>query len=167
MLKIPWSSLKSSPVIVQIENLFLVLKPKKASIVSSLFSFFNLILFYFTSLSSSFRWNNNIDKKFFLLFPQHNTTQHSQWNDEEEAKKEQILKRQKLEAYEQIKQQKKALELKTETEGENEKQKKDKKSESFFSKLTQTIINNLQVIVRNVHARYEDYTTDPKVCLFV
>jgi len=104
---------------------------------------------------------------YFHNTTQHNTTQHSQWNDEEEAKKAQILKRQKLEAYEQIKQQKKALELKTETEGGNEKQKKDKKSESFFSKLTQTIINNLQVIVRNVHVRYEDYTTDPKVCLFV
>jgi type II secretory ATPase GspE/PulE/Tfp pilus assembly ATPase PilB-like protein len=145
--------------------------------VSSLFSFFNFILFYFTSLSSSFRWNNNIDKKFFLLFPQHNThttthTQHNttQHNTHSGMKKKKpkrnkySSKKKKLEAYEQIKQQKKALELKTETDGENEKQKKDKKSESFFSKLTQTIINNLQVIVRNVHARYEDYTTDPKVC---
>ena len=99
---------------------------------------------------------------------QHNTTQHNTHSGmmKKKPKRNKYSSEKKLEAYEQIKQQKKALELKTETEGENEKQKKDKKSESFFSKLTQTIINNLQVIVRNVHARYEDYTTDPKVCLF-
>jgi hypothetical protein len=38
---------------------------------------------------------------------------------------------------------------------ENEK-KKDKKNDGFMSKLSETIINNIQIKIKNVHFRYED-----------
>jgi len=62
-------------------------------------------------------------------------------------KKDQTLKQQKLEAFEL---------LKAQRQKEEKIDKDEKKDDGFISKLTETVVNNLQVIIKSVHFRYED-----------
>lgn len=103
VLKIPWTNLKGKPVIAEVDDLFIVAKPKKAC----------------------------------------------KWDAKEEEERAQAVKQQKLAAYELSKMQ----------EGGGEE---EASQGGFFSAVTQTVINNIQVKVRNVHIRYEDDTTDPQ-----
>jgi vacuolar protein sorting-associated protein 13A/C len=86
--------------------------------------------------------------RFFIILKE-------KWNEKQEIQKDQVLKQQKLETYELLKAQKAKIE------------KEEKKSEDsgFIAKLTETVVNNLQVLIKNVHFRYED-TTDINVKIF-
>lgn len=98
-LKIPWTKMKSEPVLVEISNVFLVLKPKTESV----------------------------------------------YNEMAENYKENNIKQNELEKYE-LKKKKVKKEEVIITE----------KDPGFVSKLVETIVNNLQIKLNNVHIRYED-----------
>eukprot|EP00761_Pharyngomonas_kirbyi_P006243 gb/GECH01006249.1/.p1 GENE.gb/GECH01006249.1/~~gb/GECH01006249.1/.p1 ORF type:complete len:2936 (+),score=680.48 gb/GECH01006249.1/:1-8808(+) len=104
VLKIPWTNLKGKPVIAEIDDLFIVAKPKKSC----------------------------------------------EWDEKEEEERAQAVKQQKLASFELSKAQ--------QSDGKDEESKQG----GFFSAVTQTVINNIQVKIRNVHVRMEDDTTDPK-----
>lgn len=74
-----------------------------------------------------------------------------QWNENEESVRAQSAKNSKLEMYEILKQSKNQESQKDQT---NEKQQENS---GFFSSLTETIVNNIQIKIKNVHVRYEDY----------
>lgn len=42
----------------------------------------------------------------------------------------------------------------------------EENSGGYFSSYTSLIVNNLQIYIDRVHIRYEDATSNPKVCLF-
>jgi vacuolar protein sorting-associated protein 13A/C len=112
-LKIPWKALGSSSVVVEISDVYLLVRPKKDC----------------------------------------------QWNVKEELEKSNRLKQQKLDAFEFLKNEKKKdLEKKTGEEKQNDP--------GFMEKLTETIINNLQVKIENVHVRYEDVTNSKNPIVF-
>ena len=104
-LKIPWKALGSSSVVVEISDVYLLVRPKKDCI----------------------------------------------WDEKEEIEKQNKLKQNKLEAFELLKSEKKKSQ-------ENKKGEESKNDPGFMEKLTETIINNLQVKIENVHVRYEDVT---------
>jgi vacuolar protein sorting-associated protein 13A/C len=76
----------------------------------------------------------------------------SKWDANKENEKVQTSKQQKLEMYDLIK-------------AEEKKETQENHGESLFKKLTNTIINNIQVTVNNVHIRYEDVSV-PNVRFF-
>jgi vacuolar protein sorting-associated protein 13A/C len=87
---------------------------------------------------------------FIVVQPKKNV----RYNQQLEKEKELSTKKKKLENYESVRQlkstaKKASASMSTPT------------GESFLTRLTETIINNLQVNIRKVHVRYED-TTDPK-----
>eukprot|EP01080_Neovahlkampfia_damariscottae_P010721 gene10721-3341_t len=97
-LKIPVTSLQKNPVIVEISDIFIVLRPKK-----------------------------------FV-----------EWDMSKENEKTQTSKQQKLEMHDLLQKEK------------NENKKQNINNEGLIKKLTNTIINNVQVTIKNVHIRYED-----------
>jgi hypothetical protein len=76
----------------------------------------------------------------------------SKWDANKENEKVQTSKQQKLEMYDLIK-------------AEEKKETQENQGESLLKKLTNTIINNIQVTVNNVHIRYEDVSV-PNVSYF-
>lgn len=83
--------------------------------------------------------------------------------EEERIKQEQESKQKQLKSYETYKEAKKKKEKDAKKKEQQDKVKKPKvddekkkNSPSFVSKLTEKIVNNLQVRINNVHARYED-----------
>ena len=106
-LKIPWKSLGSSSVIVEVSDVYLLVRPKKCCV----------------------------------------------WNDQEEQAKQTLLKRQKLDAFDFIKDQQDQKKSKLEDSTSSDGKKPDP---GFLEKLTETVINNLQVRINNIHVRYED-----------
>eukprot|EP00761_Pharyngomonas_kirbyi_P013510 gb/GECH01013539.1/.p1 GENE.gb/GECH01013539.1/~~gb/GECH01013539.1/.p1 ORF type:complete len:3191 (+),score=691.51 gb/GECH01013539.1/:1-9573(+) len=110
LLKIPWSRLQSEPVIAEIDDVFVVLQPKKAT----------------------------------------------EWEEEREKERMIMSRKAELESFE-------ALNGKKQSKQESSQEQKDNESsDGFISQLTETIINNLQIVIRNVHVRYEDVVTDPE-----
>ncbi|XP_071956749.1 intermembrane lipid transfer protein VPS13A-like [Antedon mediterranea] len=99
---IPWTSLFSSPVIVNVEDVLLLVSPVTAR----------------------------------------------PYDEEKEKRLENAAKRKVLEQLERSK-----------TKPLNEKDEQE--SLSFTEKLTASIINNVQVFMKNVHVRYEDTVTNP------
>lgn len=79
------------------------------------------------------------------------------WNADIERQRFESMQKSKISSYET--QLKKELEEKQKEEEKSEKDDK-KKDDGFVSRLTETVINNLQVHIENVHIRYED-TSDP------
>jgi vacuolar protein sorting-associated protein 13A/C len=102
-------------VVVEISDIYIVLRPKK--LVEVTFLHFN-----------------------------------SKWDANKENEKVQTSKQQKLEMYDLIK-------------AEEKKETQENQGESLLKKLTNTIINNIQVTVNNVHIRYEDVSV-PNVSYF-
>ena len=47
--------------------------------------------------------------------------------------------------------------------GEEEGNKKESENDSFTSRLIETIVDNFQLYVDNVHIRYEDNISNPSV----
>lgn len=41
---------------------------------------------------------------------------------------------------------------------QNKKEETEKKDPGFLAKLTETVVNNVQIRVQNVHLRYEDFS---------
>lgn len=75
----------------------------------------------------------------------------AEYNEEEEDRRKQRLKMEKLDSAELLK-------------GRNQEglsQEEQKKSQSFTSSLVTKIIDNLQVTVKNIHVRYEDSISAP------
>ena len=88
-----------------------------------------------------------IEDVFLLAAPKED----SQYNEEEEAKRAQAVKMEKLENAELLKERN--------TEGMS--QEEQKKNQSFTESLVTTVIDNLQVSIKNIHIRYEDSIADP------
>ncbi|KAG4305942.1 hypothetical protein PORY_000852 [Pneumocystis oryctolagi] len=85
-----------------------------------------------------------IENVFLLAFPQDN----QEYNQEEEDRRIQNLKKEKLER----------AELLDQKIPRNDTQK----NQSFINSLITKIIDNLQIIVKNIHIRYEDVISDPE-----
>ncbi|KAL0477092.1 vacuolar protein sorting protein VPS13 [Acrasis kona] len=77
------------------------------------------------------------------------------WNNKVEEDRAKSMKKKKLENYEVVKALKDTTEEVT-----------DPKDAGFVSRLTETVVNNLQVRIKNVHIRYEDFTNKDKPILF-
>lgn len=105
-MKIPWTRIKSDPVICEISNVFIVLKPK-------------------TEVP---------------------------YNELAEKLKNHTVKMNDLEKYELMKKAEAEQRMK---EGKK-KEITSEKDPGFVAKLVETIINNLQIRLMNVHIRYED-----------
>ena len=89
----------------------------------------------------------NIEDVFLLAAPKEDEA----YNAEEEEKRAHAVKMEKLDSAELLKERN--------TEGMS--QEEQKKQQSFTAALTTTIIDNVQIQVKNVHIRYEDAISDP------
>ncbi|KAK3676016.1 Vacuolar protein sorting-associated protein 13 [Recurvomyces mirabilis] len=89
----------------------------------------------------------NIEDVFLLAAPKEDEA----YNAEEEEKRAHAVKMEKLDSAELLKERN--------TEGMS--QEEQKKQQSFTAALTTTIIDNVQIQVKNVHIRYEDAVSDP------
>lgn len=89
----------------------------------------------------------NIENVFLLAAPRED----ADYDAEEEEKRENNVKLEKLESAEMLK------ERNTEGMSKEEQQKQ----QSFTASLTTAIIDNLQITVKNIHVRYEDSLSDP------
>lgn len=102
VVKVPWAHLSSEPVIAEVEEVLLVLIPRKARV----------------------------------------------WNETLENERRQALKQQRLDAWEML-----------ESGMEDERKKAGGSiKNNLISKIINNAVNNIQIIVRNVHIRYEDDT---------
>jgi len=80
--------------------------------------------------------------------------------EQEQKRRKLFVKEKRLEAYENVKAQK--LRESAAKDANNA----TKSNDSFFSKLAEKIVNNVQIKIRNVHARYEDVeNADNKIIL--
>eukprot|EP01134_Creolimax_fragrantissima_P005907 CFRG5907T1 len=104
-MRIPWNSLKSSPVVITITGLYAVLKPRSET----------------------------------------------EYNEEADDERKQTLKIKRLEDFEK---------LKTYHNTPNQ-QSTDSKMDGFTASLLSTVLNNIQVIIKDVHFRYEDSSSMP------
>lgn len=111
---IPWNKLSSSPTVLELEDLYLVIRPRRENEV----------------------------------------------HPEDEKIRQLERKKRKLETYSLIEQQQSNLKQ----QQDQQQQQSQSYYSSYVSRLTQLIINNLQLRVHNVHIRYEDTFTDQKVC---
>lgn len=88
-----------------------------------------------------------IEDVFLLASPK----EEAQYNDEEEERRKQRIKMEKLDSAELLK----------ERSQEGLTQEEQKKSQSFTESLVTKIVDNLQVTVKNIHVRYEDSLSAP------
>ncbi|KAG5437684.1 hypothetical protein PCANB_000721 [Pneumocystis canis] len=93
-----------------------------------------------------------IENVFLLAFPKDN----QEYNQEEENKRIQNLKKEKLERHEYI------LEYIAELLDQRISRNDTQKNQSFINSLITKIVDNLQIIVKNIHIRYEDNLSDPE-----
>ncbi|GAB7364086.1 hypothetical protein MBLNU230_g4638t1 [Neophaeotheca triangularis] len=115
----------------------------------------NVVEGHISSLTLSIPWSNlrgkpvriSIEDVFLLAAPKED----EEYNAEEEEKRAHAVKMEKLDSAELLK------ERNTEGMSPEEQQK----NQSFTAALTTTIIDNVQVSVKNVHIRYEDAISDP------
>jgi vacuolar protein sorting-associated protein 13A/C len=115
----------------------------------------NVIEGHIGSLVLSIPWSNlrgkpvriNIEDLFLLAAPKAD----QEYNAEEEEKRAHAVKMEKLDSAELLK------ERNTEGMSKEEQQK----NQTFTAALTTTIIDNVQISVKNVHIRYEDALSDP------
>ncbi|KAK5174294.1 Vacuolar protein sorting-associated protein 13 [Saxophila tyrrhenica] len=115
----------------------------------------NVVEGHISSLTLTIPWSNlrgkpvriNIEDVFLLAAPKED----EEYNAEEEEKREHAVKMEKLDSAELLK------ERNTEGMSPEEQQKQ----QTFTAALTTTIIDNVQIQVKNVHIRYEDALSDP------
>jgi vacuolar protein sorting-associated protein 13A/C len=115
----------------------------------------NVIEGHIGSLVLSIPWSNlrgkpvriNIEDLFLLAAPKAD----QEYNAEEEEERAHAVKMEKLDSAELLK------ERNTEGMSKEEQQK----NQTFTAALTTTIIDNVQISVKNVHIRYEDALSDP------
>lgn len=115
----------------------------------------NVVEGHLGQLTMSIPWTNlrgkpvkiNIEDVFLLAAPKED----AEYNEEEEAKRTQAVKIEKLENAELLKERN--------TEGLS--QEEQKKSQSFTESLTTAIVDNLQVSIKRIHIRYEDSISAP------
>jgi vacuolar protein sorting-associated protein 13A/C len=88
-----------------------------------------------------------IEDVFLLASPK----EEARYNEEEEERRGQRLKMEKLESAELLK----------ERNQEGLSQEEQKKSQSFTQSLVTKIVDNIQVTVKNIHVRYEDSISAP------
>ncbi|MCJ1313085.1 hypothetical protein MMC25_006762 [Agyrium rufum] len=89
----------------------------------------------------------NIEDVFLLAAPKEET----EYDEEEERKRAHAVKMEKLENAELLKERN--------TEGMS--QEEQQKSQSFTDSLVTAVIDNLQVVIKNIHIRYEDSIAAP------
>ena len=89
----------------------------------------------------------NIEDVFLLAAPKED----AEYNDEEEKKRAHAVKMEKLENAELLK----------ERNSEGLSQEEQQKSQSFTDSLVTAIVDNLQVVIKNIHLRYEDSISAP------
>ena len=115
----------------------------------------NVVEGHLGQLTMSIPWTNlrgkpvrvNIEDVFLLAAPKEDT----EYNEEEEAKRANDVKLEKLENAELLKSRN--------TEGLSEEEQQ--KSQSFTESVTTAIVDNLQVSIKNIHIRYEDSIAAP------
>ena len=115
----------------------------------------NVVEGHISSLTLQIPWSNlrgkpvriNIEDVFLLAAPKED----QEYNPEEEVRRDHAVKMEKLDSAELLK------ERNTEGMSAEEQQKQ----QSFTAALTTTIIDNVQIQVKNVHIRYEDALSDP------
>lgn len=115
----------------------------------------NVVEGHISSLVLQIPWSNlrgkpvriNIEDVFLLAAPREN----QKYDAEEEAKRSHAVKMEKLDSAELLKERN--------TEGMSAEEQH--KQQSFTAALTTTIIDNVQIQVKNVHIRYEDALSDP------
>ena len=115
----------------------------------------NVVEGHLGHLTMSIPWANlrgkpvrvSIDEVFLLAAPKED----AEYNEEEEARRANDVKMEKLENAELLKQRN--------TEGLS--QEEQQKSQSFIESLTTAIVDNLQVSIKNIHIRYEDSISAP------
>lgn len=88
-----------------------------------------------------------IEDVFLLASPK----EEAQYNEDEEERRKQRIKMEKLDSAELLK----------ERSQEGLTQEEQKKSQSFTDSLVTKIVDNLQVTVKNIHVRYEDSISAP------
>ena len=116
----------------------------------------NVVEGHLGQLVLSIPWSNlrgkpvsvNIEDVFLLAAPK----AESDYNPEEEEKRAQAVKIEKLESAELVKEQS--------TDGMNAEEQQ--KNQSFTQSLVTAIVDNLQITVQNVHLRYEDSLAAPE-----
>ena len=89
----------------------------------------------------------NVEDVFLLAAPKEN----AEYNEEEEKKRAQALKMEKLENAELLK----------ERNAEGLSNEEQQKNQSFVESMTTAILDNLQVSIKNIHVRYEDSIAAP------
>lgn len=115
----------------------------------------NVVEGHIGSLVLSIPWSNlrgkpvriSIEDLFLLAAPKED----QEYNAEEEEKRAHAVKMEKLDSAELLKERN--------TEGLSKEEQA--KNQSFTAALTTTIIDNVQISVKNVHIRYEDALSDP------
>ena len=115
----------------------------------------NVVEGHISSLTLQIPWSNlrgkpvriNIEDVFLLAAPR----EEQEYDAEEEERRAHAVKMEKLDSAELLK------ERNTEGLSPEEQQKQ----QSFTAALTTTIIDNVQIQVKNVHIRYEDAISDP------
>ncbi|KAK5130736.1 hypothetical protein LTR08_001723 [Meristemomyces frigidus] len=115
----------------------------------------NVVEGHISSLILKIPWSNlrgqpvqiHIEDVFLLAAPQED----GEYDAAEEEKRSHAVKIEKLDSAELLKERN--------TEGMS--QEEQKKQQSFTAALTTTIIDNVQIQVKNVHIRYEDAVSDP------
>ena len=115
----------------------------------------NVVEGHLGQLTMSIPWTNlrgkpvrvNIEDVFLLAAPKED----AEYNEEEEAKRANAVKLEKLENAELLKSRN--------TEGMS--QEEQQKSQSFTESVTTAIVDNLQVSIKNIHIRYEDSIATP------
>ena len=115
----------------------------------------NVVEGHLGQLTMSIPWTNlrgkpvrvNIEDVFLLAAPKED----AEYNEEEEAKRANDVKLEKLENAELLK----------ERNSEGLSQEEQQKSQSFTESVTTAIVDNLQVSIKNIHIRYEDSIASP------
>ncbi|KAI5362557.1 putative vacuolar protein sorting-associated protein [Septoria linicola] len=115
----------------------------------------NVVEGHISSLVLKIPWSNlrgapvriNIEDVFLLAAPKED----QEYDADEEEKRAHAVKMEKLDSAELLKERN--------TEGMT--QEEQQKQQSFTAALTTTIVDNVQIQVKNVHIRYEDALSDP------
>lgn len=115
----------------------------------------NVVEGYLGELTLVIPWSNLrgapvkifIEDVFLLASPK----EEAQYNEDEEERRKQRIKMEKLDSAELLK----------ERSQEGLTQEEQKKSQSFTDSLVTKIVDNLQVTVKNIHVRYEDSISAP------
>ncbi|MCJ1232023.1 hypothetical protein MMC12_008704, partial [Toensbergia leucococca] len=115
----------------------------------------NVVEGHLGHLTLSIPWSNlrgkpvkvNIEDVYLLAAPKED----ADFNEEEEVNRAQAVKMEKLENAELLKERN--------TEGLS--QEEQQKNQSFTASLTTAIVDNLQVVIKNIHIRYEDSIAAP------